>query len=426
MQVNIHREVFNDVYFPHLYLDDPIQIYYGGASSGKSVFVAQKLITGLMTFIGFNVMVVRYIAATNNDSTFAELCKVINDWEIQDLFKINRSHGGEKITCINGNQIIFKGLDNVEKLKSTTFKTGPLTVIWVEEASEIKEKDFNQLRLRLRGQSKLLKFIILSFNPIDADHWIKKRFFDIQHDNVFILKTTYKDNKFLTEEDRLLIESYETVDNYYYTVYALGEWGIISTARVFNNIKAWDFNYDDTSLESLCNGMDFGFVHAATLMRVGFREDKLFIYYELYFKGLTNSEFVEKVESAGFDKNLLIVADSAEPDRIKEFKQAGFNIVGSKKGKGSLKDGIDFIKNYEINIHKTNCPNAVREFPKYKRRELKDGTIVENEFVEIDDDTIAGVRYATEHLWKSRQRVVAPKTSQFNDRRRSKVSNLPT
>jgi phage terminase large subunit len=410
MQIEIPKQNFNDIYLPYLYEHTGLQIYYGGAASGKSYFIAQKIIVNLMCSPGFNVMVLRAVGATNHDSTFAQLSQLIHEWDIEKLFKINRSHGGEMIECINGNQVIFKGLDNVEKIKSTTFKTGPLTTIWIEEANEIKETDFNQLEFRLRGKTKVPKSIIISFNPIDQEHWIKARFFDIAQDpeNSLILKTTYLDNKFLDESDKKRILKYKEIDEYYYQVYALGNWGTISGARVFHNIIIEEFSYTEADLQNVSHGMDFGYIHANTLMSCGFRENDLYIFKEYYYKELTNTQFLGKINESGWDKKKVIIADSAEPAYIAEFKEDGYIYMrGAKKPKGSLENGIDYLKNFKIHIHKINCPNAAREFPGFKQRELRDGTITKD-FVELDDDTIAGVRYAVEHLWINRNSQQKP------------------
>ena len=123
----------------------------------------------------------------------------------------------ERIRCINGSEILFKGLDNSEKLKSVTFSTGELTDIWVEEASEIAETDFNQLTIRLRG-GRRDKQVILTFNPVSVNHWLKRRFFDVPRADTVTLRTTYRDNRFLSKEDGEVLESFRETDPYYYAV----------------------------------------------------------------------------------------------------------------------------------------------------------------------------------------------------------------
>jgi phage terminase large subunit len=399
MEIDLHEETINKCYCP--YIDDFrfFQVFKGGGSAGKSVFISQKIIYHMMDKTGYNGLVLRKHAADNHTSTFQEISKVIVSWGLEELFKINKSMGQESITCVNGNQIIFKGLDDVEKRKGVTFATGPLVFIWMEEATEMSEDDLNQMIIRLRGESAIPKHIYLSFNPIDIDHWLKARFFDrpIDPGKGFVCESTYLDNEFLTEQDRKNIEAFRDIDNYYYMVYALNQWGSINTARVFTNLVIEDFDIDPANLQNVCHGMDFGFIHASTLMSVGFRERDLYIYGEHYHKELTNDEFIAAIDAAKFPKTNMITADSAEPARIKSWQQHGYNVVAAKKGPDSLKRQIDFLKSYKIHIHKTRCPNAAREFPRFKYREMKDGQIVD-QVVEADDDTIAGCRYAVEHL----------------------------
>lgn len=169
------------------------------------------------------MLVVRQVQRSNRDSTFALLQQIIRTWGLSRYFRVTESE--MRIECRNGNGVRFAGLDNVEKLKSITFENGELTDIWIEEASEIEECDFNQLDIRLRG-GRSEKQICLSFNPIQANHWLKKRFFDRREPQTTILHSTYRDNRFLDADYRRLLESYRERDPYYYAVYCLGQWGV--------------------------------------------------------------------------------------------------------------------------------------------------------------------------------------------------------
>lgn len=225
MQVNIPKRAFNAVYLPllgdteHRYI-----VLYGGAGSGKSVFAVQRYIVKLMQSNMCNLLTVRKVADTNRDSTFALFRQVISAWGLDDLFRVNQTD--MRITCeITGNSVIFKGLDNREKIKSITFQKGELTDIWVEEATELDQEDFNQLDVRLRGKGTK-KQIVLSFNPIHALHWLKKRFFDQRDERATVLHTTYKDNRFLDADYVQMLEGFRDSDPYYYAVYCLGQWGV--------------------------------------------------------------------------------------------------------------------------------------------------------------------------------------------------------
>ncbi len=257
INIDISKKVFNEVYLSYLDNEDKYLVFYGGGSSGKSHFIAQRYIYKILKNERMNLLVVRATGDTNRTSTFALFKQIISDWNLKDYFKIRESD--MNIKCkLNNNEIIFKGLDNAEKIKSTTFESGELTDIWVEEATECEESDINQLIVRLRG-GKTKKQIVLSFNPININHWIKDRFVDNKHATV--VHTTYKDNKFLSKEDRQSLESFKDIDEYYYQVYCLGQWGVLGKTIFDSNkiqnrirtlrkpIKIGYFEYDYDGLE---------------------------------------------------------------------------------------------------------------------------------------------------------------------------------
>lgn len=210
-------------------LDDQSRylILYGGAGSGKSVTAAQKIVLRCLEEKGHKFLVVRKVANTMRNSVFSLLRGTIADWGLSKLFRVNKSD--MDITCVNGNQIIFAGLDDVEKLKSIHGVTG----MWLEEASEMLQEDFQQLDLRLRGQTRNYKQIMISFNPISITHWLKAVFFDLKKSNSTVIHTTYKDNTFIDDEYKSTLEALKDQDPYYYSVYALGEWGVTGKT-VFN------------------------------------------------------------------------------------------------------------------------------------------------------------------------------------------------
>lgn len=223
VNIKISKKVFNEVYLPYLDNEDRYLVFYGGGSSGKSYFIAERYIYKLIHPRRCNVLVVRQTGDTNRKSTFPLLKHVISNWNLAEHFKINESD--MRIKCkLTGNEVAFAGLDDVEKIKSITFENGELTDIWVEEATETQEADINQLKVRLRG-GKSKKQMVLSFNPINIQHWIKGHFIDSNLATVCF--TTYKDNQFLTEDDKAALEELKHTDEYTYNVYCLGMWGIL-------------------------------------------------------------------------------------------------------------------------------------------------------------------------------------------------------
>ena len=208
-------------------------ILKGGGGSGKSIFAGNKILNRCKWEPGHRVLVVRRTGKSLRQSCFHQLREqAIRDYP-NDLVRIPQGSSCEMyLQFKNGSEIIFAGLDDVEKLKSIH----DITMIWIEEATEIKESDFDQMDIRLRGQTRYYKQIIVTFNPISATHWLKRRFFDTCKDpRVRTHESTYKDNRFLGEEDRETLEAFKFTNPYYYTVYCLGMWGVIG--RCFFNTQ---------------------------------------------------------------------------------------------------------------------------------------------------------------------------------------------
>ena len=223
VNIKISRQVFNDIYLPFLDNEDRYLVFYGGGSSGKSYFIAQRYVYRLLHPKRCNLLIVRQTGDTNRRSTFPLLKQVIANWNLSEHFKVNESD--MRIVCrLTGNEVAFAGLDDVEKIKSITFAGGELTDIWVEEATETREADVNQLKVRLRG-GKSKKQMVLSFNPVNIQHWIKRHFIDSGLATVCF--STYRDNKFLTEDDRKALEDLKNTDEYVHNFYCLGRSGIL-------------------------------------------------------------------------------------------------------------------------------------------------------------------------------------------------------
>jgi len=384
--VTVPAQVFNDVYIPYLNNRSRYEIFYGGAGSGKSVFVAQRMLVRAMKEKGHKTLIVRKVAKTNRHSTFALITGIMRQWNIEQLFKVNKSD--MEITCLNGNQIIFTGLDDVEKLKSIA----NITDIWVEEASEISHDDFKQLDLRLRGKTPYPLQITLTFNPISALLWHKAYFFDNPKDNTVILKTTYQHNRFLDEEYKQVINNLQHEDKMYFNIYGLGEWGVLGNL-IYSN---WEVISDvPVSYDEIIWGLDFGFNNPSALLKIGIKDGNLYLLEEMYKTGLTNQDLIKELRKriATFES---IYADSAEPARIEEIKRAGFRVYPAQK---DVTDGLDFVKRQRLFIHK-DCANVIKEIQGYKYKEDKDGNVID-EPVKFADHLMDAMRYAIyTHLWR--------------------------
>lgn len=372
----------------------------GSAGSGKSVDTAQHYILRLMQDKGRNLLCIRKADVTNRDSTFAELQSAIFRMfgeQYKKYWYINSSN--MLLECkANHNQVIFRGVNDDkqrEKLKSITFKRGKLTDVWIEEATEITQSDFEIIDDRLRGELPAGQFyqIRLTFNPVSAHHWIKRVFFDRPDPDVLTHQSTYQGNRFIDEAYHRRMLRRKEVDPEGYRIYGLGEWGEVG-GLILKNYVVEDFDREPERFDYMVNSQDFGFNHADCIGTVGFKDGELYLCRELYVFEHDTDEIIRLAEGK-FEKHLTMYCDSAEPDRIKMWKKAGYRAVPVKKEPGSVHAQIDYLKQHKIHIH-PSCVNTIKEIQQWKwQRNEKTGEYLD-EPVPFFDDAMAMLRYSIE------------------------------
>lgn len=340
-------------------------ISYGSAGSGKSFTQAQHEIIQCLK-ANEKTLIIRKFGTTLRDSVVSLVTTILDNWGLNSLYTHNKSD--QHIKVVNGSEILFKGFDDPEKIKSIA----GITRVWIEEATELSRDDFNQLNLRVRGRDNLQ--ITLTFNPIDEDHWIKNYFFDTPEtkERTTILHTTYKDNKFIDEAYKKELESYAIIDPNYYKIYALGEWGGQTEGRIFRTWEEVDSfpNYDGSWF-----GLDFGFSNDPTaIVRTIKANDRIYFDEICYRTGLTNSDIAGLLKSEGY-RGELVICDSAEPKSIEELRRLGIKAIGSDKGKGSIMAGIDFLKRSNVVIT-SRSHNIRKENRYYQWQQTKDGKFI--------------------------------------------------
>lgn len=398
--VDVSRAFFNDVYLPHVKSYSRVQIFFGGSSSGKSVFLAQRCVLDILRG-GRNYLVCRQVGRTLRMSVFAEVCSVINTWGLAAEFNINKTD--MLITCQNGGQIAFVGLDDVEKLKSIRPASGAWTDIWVEEATEVEQTSIKQLTKRQRGGDKdIKKRLTLSFNPILQSHWIHETYFtragwtdkqtEYRTPELSILKTWYIHNRFLTADDIRDLENED--DKYFYNVYTLGNWGILGNV-IFTNWRVEDLSAMANQFTNRRHGLDFGFSDDPAAMPVTHYDTAhktIYIYNELYERELTNDVLAAEVKKL-IDRD-AVTYDSSEPKSGAELKRYGVNAHPARKGPDSVLFGIQWLQQQQIVID-PKCVNTINEFRQYKWREDKDGNALRQP-VDKNNHIIDALRYAYE------------------------------
>ena len=351
-----------------------------------------------------NYLVVRNTGKTLKTSVFNEVRQVIKDWEVSPLFKINKSD--LTITTVNGYQAIFKGLDDPEKIKSIVPETGVLTDIWIEEATETSRDAFLQLTKRLRGKVPrgVRKRITLTFNPILKNHWIFKEFFSglwtdtenhVFNNKVSILKSTYKDNIFLDQDDIDRLE--DETDTYYYDVYTLGNWGVLGDL-IFRNWRIEDVLGNEElvkTFDRFKHGLDFGFTNDPTAYNKLYYHralKRLYVLQEVNGRNLTNDKIVDEIRP--FVDGDQVVCDSAEPKSIAEINALGLSAVGARKGKDSIIHGIQWLQKLEVIIDR-RCQKTINDFQLYQWKKDKDGEVT-NTPIDKNNHHPDAIRYAME------------------------------
>ena len=199
----------------------------GSRASKKSVTAAYKMAVRIMEMPLSNGLVIRKTASTLKDSCWAKLQWAVDRLGVSHLWHFTKSPLEASYTP-TGQKILFRGLDEPLKLTSITVAKGYLCFAWLEEAYEIDEESFNTVDESLRGVMPEGYYIqwLITFNPWDSSSWLKHRFFDVPHDNVLAMSTTYKCNEWLSKEDLEKFEDLRKTDFERYKVAGLAEWGV--------------------------------------------------------------------------------------------------------------------------------------------------------------------------------------------------------
>lgn len=349
------------------------RVVKGSRASKKSKTTALWYIYNMMKYPDANLLVVRKVYRTLKDSCYTELKWAVHRFGVDHLWNFTLSPL-EATYLPTGQKIYFRGLDDPLKVTSIAVDIGCLCWMWVEESYEItSESDFDMLDESIRGEvpDGLFKQVTLTFNPWNEKIWIKKRFFDNPDENILALTTNYLCNEWLDESDKVVFENMKKNNPRRYQVAGLGNWGIVDglvyeswREEKFDH-KSEEFRKQHSNLESVF-GLDFGYTNDPSALFCGLLDldnKQLFVFDEMYQKGMSNKRIAESVIDMGYRKE-RITADCAEPKSIDELKTLGIRVKGAKKGKDSVNNGIQWIQELEIIIH-PRCVNFITEISNY-------------------------------------------------------------
>lgn len=369
----------------------------GSRASKKSTTTAMNLIYRIMEYPESNALVVRKTYRTLLDSCFAQLKWAVNRLGVKDYFDFKLSPL-EIIYKPTGQKILFRGLDDPLKVTSVTVDVGSLCFLWIEEAYEImSESDFDMLDESIRGEVPKghFKQITLTFNPWNERHWIKGRFFDKVDKDVLAITTNYTCNEWLDRSDLNVFERMKENNPRRYQVAGLGNWGIVD-GLIYENFEERQFTLEEIKDYKTVAGLDFGYTNDPTAFFIGFLDKKdsiLYVWDEMYSKGLSNKKIYENIKNMGYSKE-KITGDSAEPKSIDELKGYGLRIKGAKKGKDSILNGIQWIQDLKIVIH-PRCNNFLTEISNYQWDKDKFGKAL-NRPIDDFNHLLDAMRYALE------------------------------
>ena len=396
--ININIKNPYNVFNKHIYdnLQDYsnfTEIHYGGASSGKSHGVVQKIVIKALQNWRYprKVLFLRKVSTTIKDSIFQDVKECLSSFRILNRCKINKTD--YSIELPNGAVFLFKGMDNPEKIKSIK----GISDIVMEEASEFTLDDYTQLTLRLREKKHKEKQIYLMFNPVSKANWTYRTFFINKPNNAVIYHTTYKDNRFLDNQAKHAIEDLIIKNEAYYKIYALGQFSALDKL-VFPRYERKLLNKDDENLRYMESyfGLDYGFINdpsAFLHVKVDMENKRLYVVEEYVKKHMLNDEIAEVIKTLGYEKE-IITADSAEKKSNQEIRNLGvYRIKDAVKGADSVINGIQFMQQFEIYIDE-RCVKTIEEFENYTWTKDRKTNEYINKPIDSYNHCIDAIRYA--------------------------------
>ena len=348
-------------------------INQGGSRSSKTYSIMQILILIALTIPKQKISVVRKSFPSLRGSVMRDWKEIMMNWDIYDENDHQKTE--HTYTYPNGSTIEFFSLDDSQKVRGKKH-----THLYLNEGNEIDFESWMQLKMRCEGK------VFIDYNPSSLEHWCYDL---IKEEGTLLIKSTYKDNPFLSEDQVKYIEDLIKVDERYYKIYALGE-RVDPQSIVYSHFVRYDNPPPQDEILDIAMGLDIGFNHETAFIEVIFAtQNRLFVRELFYGNQVTSEDIVNIVCETEFDRSKIIYVDSARPDLIESLRRKGIRASLSDK---KVNEGIDFIKSKQVFIQ-INSENIWRESKLYSYKELKDGTITD-EIIKKWDDGMDAMRYA--------------------------------
>ncbi len=352
--------------------DSRYYIITGGRSSGKSYSIASFLL--MLTFEkNHKILFTRYTMTAANISIIPEFLQKIEFLEFSEYFEITK----QRITnLLTGSMILFRGIKTSSGIQTANLKSIEGITTWVlDEAEElVDEKIFDKIDLSIRTKNNKNRVIVI-MNPATKEHFIYKRFFEdmgvqpgsnLEGDRATYIHTSYLDNIDNINESILTqIEDLKENNPDRFNHIIMGSWLDKAEGVIFNNWSIGDFKMTDR----IIYGSDFGFsIDPSVCIMAAFEGNNLYVKEIFHRQKMITSDFIDEYKK--LDSNALIIADSAEARLIEEIQRGGINIQKTLKKPGSVKEGIMFMKDYNIIVDPGSI-NIIREFNNYSWSDKK-------------------------------------------------------
>ena len=357
-----------------------MQVHQGGTRSGKtySILTALVELCHRNENAGSVITIARKTFPAIRASVMRDFFEIL---EREGIYNVNLHNKSEATYVLFGNLVEFISVDQPQKVRGRK-----RNILFVNEANELALEDWRQLTLRTTGIPGG-PAIIIDYNPSDEFHWIYDHV--LTRDDHEFFQTTYRDNPYLTPTTVAEIERLQDADPDYWRVYGLGERGV-SRATILTHWKQVPQVPDGWKLMTV--GLDFGYTNDPTAIVKVYTDGHGFCLDEIcYATGLTNADISRTLKEAEVGKT-MVVADSAEPKSIDDIHGHGINVHPARKGRDSVRSGIDFLRSRPLLITERSL-NGIKELRNYKWKEDKNGRQI-NEPVDAFNHFIDATRYA--------------------------------
>jgi phage terminase large subunit len=340
----------------------------GGSRSSKTYSLCQMLIVYCLLNPNKVVSIIRKTFPALRATVMRDFLEILKDLDHYEKTNHNMSENIYKFS--NGSIVEFFSVDDEQKIRGRK-----RDIAWCNEANELFYDDFTQLNMRTETK------LIFDYNPSDSSSWL----YELPKDESILIKSTYRDNPFLSESIKRQIEDLKRTDESLYQIYALGE-KTISKSNIYSN---WTFvKHRPAKFNSFVYGLDFGYNHPTALVRVYWRDNDIYIEPVLYESYLTTTNLIEKLKLLNVEEGIEILADYSRPEIIQEMNNSGFNVLNANK---VVKKGIDNIKSFGVYCEED--PRIKKEYENYKWKKIGDNII--DEPIKLYDDAMDAIRYAT-------------------------------